>query len=262
MDEGARLSSSLRNRVALVTGATRRVGIGAAIARELAAAGANVLISFYRTYDAAMPWGVEPDEPEALLVELRQRGVRAEGYEIDLAAPDGPRTLIERAYASFGRLDILVNNAAHSESTTIDALDAARLDRHYAVNLRATVLLCAEFVRRIPSDHGGRIINLTSGQGVQPMPDELAYAATKGAVDALTLSLSAAVARRRITVNAVDPGPTDTGWMPPPLKATLESRAPMGRVGSPEDAARLVRFLASDEAAWITGQIIRSRGGA
>ena len=237
------------------------MGIGAAIARELAAAGADLFISFYPTYDAAMPWGVEPDETETLLAQLRRSGVRAEGCEIDLAQPDGPRTLVERAYASFGHLDILVNNAAHSETTTIDALDTAVLDRHYAVNLRATALLCAEFVRRIPGDRGGRIINLTSGQGQQPMPDELAYAATKGAVDALTLSLSAALAPRRITVNAVDPGPTDTGWMPPSLRSALEARAPMGRVGLPEDAARLVRFLASDEAVWITGQIIRSRGG-
>jgi 3-oxoacyl-[acyl-carrier protein] reductase len=255
------MCAALRNRVALVTGATRRVGIGAAIARELAAAGADVLISFYRAYDATMPWGVARDEPEALIEELRQSGVRAEGCEIDLSQPDAPRALVERAYAVFGRLDILVNNAAHSETTTIDRLDAVALDRHYAVNLRATALLCAEFVRRISSDEGGRIINLTSGQGQHAMPDELAYAATKGAVDALTLSLSAALAPRRITVNAVDPGPTDTGWMPPPLKAALESRAPMGRVGLPRDAARLVCFLASTEAVWITRQIIRSRGG-
>ena len=256
------MNSSLTGRVALVTGATRRAGIGAAIARELAAAGADLLVAFYRAYDAAMPWGVDANEPEALLDELRHCGVRAEGCEIDLSRPEGPCALIERAYTTFGRLDILVNNAAHSETTTIEALDAASLDRHYVVNLRATALLCTEFARRLAPDRGGRIINLTSGQGQQPMPDELAYAATKGAVDALTLSLSAALAARRITVNAVDPGPTDTGWMSSALKTALEARTPMGRVGLPHDAARLVCFLASDAAAWITGQIIRSRGGA
>ena len=93
------------------------------------------------------------------------------------------------------------------------------------------------------------------------MPDELPYVATKGAVDALTISLSAALIGRGITVNAVDPGATDTGWMTPELKAQLSAQSPTGRIGLPEDAARLIAFLASDEAAWITGQIIHSRGG-
>jgi 3-oxoacyl-[acyl-carrier protein] reductase len=93
------------------------------------------------------------------------------------------------------------------------------------------------------------------------MPGELAYAATKGAVEAFTLSLSAEVAELGVTVNAVDPGITDTGWIPADLKAAWESQAPMGRVGLPEDAARLIAFLASEEARWITGQVIHSRGG-
>lgn len=93
------------------------------------------------------------------------------------------------------------------------------------------------------------------------MPDELAYVATKGAVEAFTVSLAAGIAGRNITVNAIDPGATDTGWMSPDLYAYLLARSPMGRVGQPADAARLIRFLASPEAGWITGQIIRSRGG-
>ena len=121
-------------------------------------------------------------------------------------------------------------------------------------------LLCAEFVRRYPGGAGGRIINLTSGQGVTPMPEELAYSTTKGAVEAFTSSLAAGVAAMGITVNAVDPGGTDTGWMSDRLKADLESRMAMGRVGMPEDAARLIAFLASDAGGWITGQVIRSRG--
>ena len=252
---------SLHGRVALVTGASRSIGIGAAIARELARGGADVFTTFYRAYDASMPWGSTRSEADDLIAELVALGVRAGGIELNLAEPTAPATLFDRAESMFGAVDILINNATHSEPTGIDVLDAAQLDRHYAVNLRATALLCAEFTRRHRGTPGGRIINLSSGQGKEPMPAELAYVATKGAIEAFTVSLSAALAARGITVNAIDPGATDTGWMTPALKQSLEAGAPMRRIGQPEDAARLVRFLVSDEAGWITGQIIYSRGG-
>jgi 3-oxoacyl-[acyl-carrier protein] reductase len=248
-------------RVALITGVTRRVGIGAAIARELGDNGARLFLSFYRPYDRTQPWGVESDEPAQTAAKLRAGGIEVEVLEIDLATPASAETLVSAVIARFGTIDILVNNAAHSESGGIAALDAAQLDRHYAVNLRAPALLCAEFARRRAAGPGGRIVNITSGQGHGPMPSELAYAATKGGIDALTLSLSADLASRGITVNAIDPGATDTGWMDDALRESLQRSAPMGRVGLPQDAARLVGFLASDDAAWITGQIIRSRGG-
>lgn len=245
---------------AIVTGASRQAGIGAAIARALAEAGANVFVSYYHPYDAAQVWGSTEGEVEALLDELRSCGVNAEGLELDLSQASAAATLFDHAEASLGNIDILVNNAAHSERDGIDKLTAEGLDKHYAVNLRAAALLCAEFVRRF-SGTSGRIINLSSGQSFGPMPGELAYAATKGAIEALTVSLSAEVAQRSITVNAVDPGVTDTGWITEDFKAELLHNAPLGRLGTPEDAARLVRFLASDEAGWITGQLIRSRGG-
>lgn len=247
--------------VAVVTGASRAIGIGAAIARALAAAGHDIFITYYRPYDATMPWGEDPDAPAALLAELRSLGVRAAGLEVDLSDPGAPSRLFDAVEAALGPASILVNNATYSTNGNIDDLTAAQLDRHYAVNLRGMALLCAEFVRRYPGGEGGRIINMTSGQGVGPMPDELAYAATKGAVEAFTVSLSAGVAARGITVNAMDPGATDTGWMTDDLRAQLAAASPMGRVGLPEDAARLVRFLASEEAGWITGQVIHSRGG-
>jgi 3-oxoacyl-[acyl-carrier protein] reductase len=254
----------LQGRVAVVTGATRRIGLGAAIARALAEAGAAVFITYYRPYDAASiaaATGYEADGPDQLLAELRATGARAAGMELDLAQPDAAAKLFDGAEQALGPVHILVNNAAHSERDGIERLTAEMLDRHYAVNVRAMALLCAEFARRWPGGGGGRIINITSGQSVGPMPGELAYVATKGAVDAFTVSLSAELAARGVTVNAVDPGATDTGWMTPELKAELAAHAPMGRVGLPEDAARLVRFLASPEARWITGQILHSRGG-
>jgi 3-oxoacyl-[acyl-carrier protein] reductase len=254
--------NSLAHKVALVTGVTRRQGIGAAVALALAQAGADVYTAYYRPYDRTMPWSVEDTEPEQILDTLRQAGVRADGVEIDLSHPDGPPTLFTQAQKRFGRIDILVNNAAYSTTTRVDQMTAADLDHHYAVNLRAVLLLSLEFIKGFTHGGTGRIINLTSGQGLAPLPDELAYAATKGGVDALTLSLSAAVAGRGMTVNAVDPGPTETGWMEAEQRAALLATAPMGRLGTPQDAARVVAFLASEAAGWITGQVIRARGSS
>jgi 3-oxoacyl-[acyl-carrier protein] reductase len=251
---------SLAKKVALVTGVTRRQGIGAAIAIALARAGADVCTAYYRPYDRTMPWGVTDSEPEEIVHELCAIGIRAHGFEIDLGQPDGPATLFQKAHERFGHIDVLVNNAAYSTETTVETMSPTDLDRHYAVNLRAVMLLSVEFIRAFPARGIGRIVNLTSGQGISPMPDELAYAATKGGVESFTLSLSAAVASRGITVNAVDPGPTDTGWMSLGLRESLLSTAPMKRLGTPEDAARVVTFLASEEAGWVTGQVIRSRG--
>jgi 3-oxoacyl-[acyl-carrier protein] reductase len=247
-------------RVALITGVTRRQGIGAAVALAFARVGVEVAVGYWRPYDRTMPWGVRDTEPEEIVCAVREIGVRAQGFEIDLSEPGGPQTLFQRARAEFREIDILVNNAAFSAESTIADLNAEDLDRHYAVNLRAVMLLCAEFVRSFEKGPG-RIINLTSGQGLGPLPNELAYAATKGGVEAFSLSLSAAVASRGITVNAVDPGATDTGWMSSELRKSLRHSAPMGRLGMPEDVARLIVFLASKEAQWVTGQIIRSRGG-
>ena len=254
-------SQQPRARVALVTGATRLRGIGAAICRALAADGVDVAFSHWGAYDRAFPWAGAADEPDQLADELRAMGGRVAHFEEDLADPAAPERLLDRTEAALGPLTILVNNAAYSTSEDYAALDAATLDAHYAVNLRAAALLAVGFARRFGAGQGGRIVNLTSGQSRGPMPDELAYAATKGAIEAFTVSLAAGVAPRGITVNAVNPGPTDTGWIDPALAAELLPRFPFGRLGQPEDAARLVAWLASDEAAWITGQVIHSEGG-
>lgn len=246
---------------AIVTGASRQAGIGAAVARALAEVGCDLLLSYYRAYDAEQPWGSAEGEVEALLASLRELGVKAEGLELDLSQPDAANKLFSHARKTLGEIHILVNNAAYSTQEDLSELSAESLDRHYALNVRANALLCQAFAAQFRGPWG-RIVNLTSGQGWGPMPGELAYAASKGALEALTTSLAPALARKNITINAVDPGATDTGWMTPEFKARLEADAPRGRVGTPQDAARLIRFLASEEAGWVTGQIIRSRGGA
>jgi 3-oxoacyl-[acyl-carrier protein] reductase len=255
------MTKSLEGRTAIVTGASRDRGIGAAICRQLAQAGANIFFTHWQAYDQSMPWGATANFPQQLQQELQELGAEALADEVDLSEPTAPAEVIAGAIAHFGNLSILVNNATYSVSDGYEALSAEILDATYAVNLRATALLSVEFARRYSGGSEGRIINLTSGQSQGAMLGEIAYAATKGAIDAFTTTFAAEVAALGITVNAVNPGPTDTGWMSHEVQQSLLARFPKGRVGQAEDAARLITFLASDEAEWITGQVIHSEGG-
>jgi 3-oxoacyl-[acyl-carrier protein] reductase len=256
------MTLDLHGKVALVTGVSRRRGIGAAIARLLARAGATIFTTYYRPFDATTAWGSADQEPETILAELQALGIAAAGLEADLADPSAPAQVLLAAKQSFGHVDILINNAAYYQAASLETLDATLLDQHYAVNVRGALLLCGAFARQHDGRAGGRIVNLTSGQAVTPMPAELPYVMTKAAIEGLTLTLSAALAPKQITVNAVDPGATDSGWISDQLRAELLRHAPFGRVGMPDDAARLIGFLVSDAGQWITGQVIRSRGGA
>ncbi len=249
----------LTGKVALITGATRLVGIGAAIARAFADAGADIAFTHWLPYDKE-GFGTTSSEPEQLSRDLREKGVRVLPLESDLSDPATPARLFDRIEAELGPVSILVNNATVSINDDIETITAESLDRHYAVNTRGTILLSAEFTRRFSGD-GGRIINMTSGQSHNPMPNEISYIATKGSIEAFTTSAAhGAAAAKGITINAIDPGVTDTGWMTDEFKAQVESEMKFGRVSTPEDAARLILFLASDAGRWITGQVIRSRG--
>ncbi len=258
---GSSRGSSLTGRVALITGVSRRLGIGAAIAQALAEAGADIFTTYFRQFDAAQPYGSDAGEAEEVLDGVRGLGVRAAGMEADLSDPQVPAAIMSRAWETLGHVDILVNNAAHAAQAELYTVTAAALDQHYAVNVRGPLLLCQAFARQHDGRPGGRIINLTSGQTLTPMPGEIPYAATKSALEGLTLSLSRALAPKGITVNAIDPGATDTGWISETLRDELLREAPFGRLGTPADVAHLVRFLASHEGQWVTGQVIRSRGG-
>ena len=217
-------------RVAIVTGASRIGAIGAAVCLALARGGTDVFFTHWTPYDKAMPWGAEEDAPTYLQEQVRMAGVRCEHMRADLSSRDAPQNIMDSAEAALGPVSILVNNATHDDTDApFDQLDADTLDAYYAVNIRGAMLLAVEFAKRFSLGSGGRIINLTSGQGRGPMPGKLAYVATKGAVEAFTVTLSAEVAPRGITANAVDPGPTDTGWMTDDVKEYLLSRSPMGR---------------------------------
>ncbi|MET9816598.1 SDR family oxidoreductase [Streptomyces sp. NPDC006129] len=256
----------LRGRTALVTGASRRAGIGHAVARRLAAYGASVYLHHHVPHDADQPWGA--DRPEDVLASVRDAlgdpGARVVAGPGDLADPAVPAELVARAADALGgRLDILVANHAQSGfDGTLDEIDATMLDRHWAVDTRSVVLLIQAHARLRPAGPGGRVVMMTSGQDIASgMPGEMAYALQKGALASITRSLSTALAEQGITVNTVNPGPVDTDYLTGADYEAVAARFPTGRWGMPDDPARLIAWLATDEAGWITGEVINSEGG-
>lgn len=258
---GELLMIQLKEKIAIITGVSRLKGIGAAICKELADTGYHIFFTYWTEYDKTMPWGIDLGEPMKLKEVLLQKGVKVSCMELDLTRVEAPEQLLNRVIDEIGYPDILINNATYSTNTNFSTLTPEELDKHYMVNIRATTLLSCKFAQKFDKKFGGRIVNLTSGQFQGPMPGELAYATTKGAVDALTITLSAELAPLGITVNAINPGPTDTGWMTESIKNELKPMFPFGRIGEPKDVAKAIKFLVSDEADWITGQIIHSEGG-
>lgn len=256
----------LRGRTALVTGASRRAGIGHAVARRLAAYGASVYLHHHVPHDAAMPWGA--DSPDDVVASVREALGDPEAQVLagpgDLSDPAAPAELIATAATALGgRLDILIANHAVSGSDgTLDEIDAAMLDTHWAVDTRAVLLLVQAHARLRPAGPGGRVVMMTSGQDIAGgMPGEIAYALQKGALASITRSLSTTLAEQGITVNTVNPGPVDTGYLTGEAYEAVAARFPTGRWGMPDDPARLIAWLATDEAGWITGEVINSEGG-
>lgn len=247
--------------VAIVTGASRRSGIGAAICKALAASGHDLLFTQLQEYDRDVSVGADVDGPEALAAELRGLGANVVEMRADLREPSAIDDILSRCGRELDEPSVLVNNAAYSTTQQWDELTAEEFDNHYLVNFRASSLLSIAFAKQYSRGQGGRIISLTTGQALGPMPTELAYAASKGAIEAFVKSFAIAVGHRGITVNAINPGPNDTGWMTDELKAYLKPKFALGRIGQPDDVAKVITFLASPDAAWITGQVINVEGG-
>lgn len=260
----------LRGRTALVTGASRRGGIGYAVARRLAAYGASVHLHHHVPHDAALPWGA--DRPEDVAGGVREAlgdpDARVTHGPGDLSDPAAPAELIATAAGALGgRIDILVANHALSGSDgTLDTIDTAMLDAHWTVDTRSVLLLVQAYARLRaalpPRTPGGRVVMMTSGQDIAGgMPGELAYALQKGALASVTRSLSTALAGLAVTVNTVNPGPVDTDYLEGEAYEEIAARFPAGRWGMPDDPARLIAWLATEEAAWVTGQVVDSEGG-
>ena len=250
--------SSLDGRVALVTGVSRPLGIGAAVAQRLHGLGATVFATGFTPHDAEMPWGVQP------IGEL--------GFDVhhhDLEDPVTPAALIDEVIDRHGRLDIVAAVHARSSHVGLEAVTADELDRCWAANVRSIVLLAQRFAavhRPAPSGERptGRMLWFTSGQHLGPMDDEIAYAVSKGALHQMTASIAHALSTSRIIANCINPGPVDTGWAVGDRSDALDQVAAMfpdGQWGTPESVADLVGFLVSDEGAWIRGQVLNSEGG-
>lgn len=256
----------LLGRAALVTGVSRRIGIGYATARRLAALGASVFLHHYTPHDRDQPWGADPGGTRAVIdgvtAALAGEGARVHDAEFDLGEPDAPARLMSAAAAAFGHVDILICNHARSGGDgPLETLDATMLDAHWAVNARSAILLAQAFAAQHDGQPGGRIVFMTSGQDLGPMTGEVAYAASKGALASITHTLADYLAERGITLNCVNPGPVDTGYATPEDHEIVRRHSPQGRWGIPDDPARLIAWLATDDAVWVTGQIINSEGG-
>jgi 3-oxoacyl-[acyl-carrier protein] reductase len=244
--------------IALVTGAGRSAGIAASVVLDLARAGWDVAFTYWTAYDSRMSWGAEPDAPAELREQVTSTGARTFAVEADLSDPAVPAQLFDSVERELGNVTALV--LCHCESVDSGLMDTTvdSFDRHVAVNARATWLLIREFGQRFRGSHGsGRIVSLTSDHTAGNLP----YGASKGAMDRIVLAAASELAEQGITANAINPGPTDTGWMTEEQKDDLTRFTPLRRLGVPQDCANLVTFLCSAEGGWVNAQLLHSNGG-
>jgi 3-oxoacyl-[acyl-carrier protein] reductase len=230
---------------ALITGVSRRRGIAAAVAARLRRDGWRVITAGWTDYDTANHAGIDAQVAVDLQADL------GEGAE--------PQRLVEAAEERGGPLTALVVAHTHDTGGGLFAVTPESIDRHLAVNVRGSLLLMRAFAERLAQrSQPGRIVIFTSGP---PQRGAIAYAASKGALEWITYSAATELGPRGITVNAVNPGPNQTGWMSPEIEQEAARRTPMGRAGQPEDAAAVVAFLLSEDGGFINGQVITSDGG-
>lgn len=279
----------LSGKVVLITGANH--GIGAATALAFAAQGAAVFTTFYRPPDSTPPAELEADRRlaeggprrynamqqlpgEWVVEQIRAQGGRAATLELDLGDPAVIPLLFEHCEAQLGAVDVLVNNHTHcvletfdparveAEGFAVSLVSAAVIDAHFAINARAYALLIAEYTRRYLARgaNGGRVINLSTDAS-SAHEGNVSYAASKHAIESYTRSAAVELGVYGITVNAVAPGPVQTGYLAPAQEAEIAARTPLRRVGRPEDIADAILFLASEQAHWITGQVLFVGGG-
>ena len=240
------------NKVALVTGSSS--GIGAAIAKEIAAGGAAVAIHYRGNADGA----------NAVASEIRSNGGKCELFQADVSNTEQAAELIKKVQETFGSLDILINNAGTTRDTLLLSMKEEEWDAVISTNLKSVYAVSKAALRGMIKKRWGRIINITSVVGITGQAGQSNYAASKAGIIGFTKSLAREVASRNITVNAVAPGfiPTAlTGVLNEEQRAKIVSETPIGRMGTPEEIAWAVGFLASERSGFITGQVLTVDGG-
>lgn len=244
--------SDFAEKIVLVTGGSR--GIGRAIALELGARGATVIVNYNSSAEAA----------EEVLGHIKASGGDGMVYQADVSDADQVDTMIKSVVKEYGKLDVLVNNAGTTKDNVIMMLKPEDFDKVINTNLRSAWLCCKAASRQMMKKRTGRIINITSVVGIAGNGGQTNYAASKAGMIGLTKSLAKELATRNVTVNAVAPGfiGTDmTADLGDDVKETAISHIPLGRMGDPEDVAKAVAFLASNDAGYITGQVLVVDGG-
>jgi 3-oxoacyl-[acyl-carrier protein] reductase len=247
--------NKLKNKVAVVTGASK--GIGASIAKQFAAAGAKVVVNYASSKEGA----------DKVVKEITDNGGRAIAVQADVSNEADVTRLFEETEKAFGTLDVLVNNAVHQGYAPIEQVSAESFHQSFNVNVLGPILTIKASLKLF-GNKGGNIINISSGASKMPLPAASLYSATKAALDAITISLSKELGAQNVRVNSILPGATETeGAASAGVTAGSEyekmfiANTPLGRRGQPEDIAKAAVFLASDDAAWITGEQISVSGG-
>lgn len=248
------MKANLAGKVAVVTGSSK--GIGAAIAKRLAGQGAAVVVNYVHAHE----------EATQVFRDILSQGGKAVVVQADVSKEADVKRLFETVKNAFGQIDILVNNAAVSKFGPVELITETDFHQQYSTNVLGPILMIQQALQFFPAS-GGSIINISSVAGQNPGPYTSLYASTKAAVNALTIALSRELATRNIRVNTVAPGNTDTegarglNLSGTDIEKALLAATPLGRVGQPEEIAPIVAFLASEDAAWITGEKIAASGG-
>lgn len=250
-----------KSKSVIITGVSRKAGIGFALAEHFLAEGHSVLVQSWERHDIDQPHGIQAGGVAGALRLLGPSDKLAH-IELNLAEKNAPNELIQAGINAFGAVDVLISNHAASIGGGLEEVTAELLDYAWAVNARATTLLVQQFAKVYDASRGsGRVILFTSGQHLGPMTTEIPYAMSKAAVQQMTVAFADELMGRGITVNTVNPGPNDTGWAEGDLYEEIKQKFPQGRWGAPRDVVPVVSFLASEEARWVTGQTVNVEGG-
>lgn len=247
-------TKKLAGKIALVTGASK--GIGTAIAKDLAAEGAAVVVNYSSGRDGA----------DRVVAEIVGAGGRALAVQADLSKPEDVTRLLAATKSEFGRLDVLVNNAGIYQMAPLEQVDPDHFHRQFNVNVLGLLLTTKEALPLFPAE-GGSVINISSVVSTARFPGSSVYSGTKGAVDSITRALSAELGPRKIRVNSINPGMVETegvhaaGIAGSDMQKAVEAQTPLGRIGKPEDISGIAVFLASPESSWITGETFVISGG-